>query len=153
MAYNLHFNRNLVYLTIALFILLPPAITIALKNPNGDIGMFYMWLAIGIGLAFTMCFSSLFAIFLQVYYVKNDVVEKALELRHYVINSAGIAIFTDNSRFTRTWKDINIIIKTKSGYYLRTSDKAAVIIPVHAVDSESTLKKLIHIIENAKTWA
>jgi hypothetical protein len=146
LAYNLHFNRGLVLLAVILFLLVPPSIIIAIKNPTGDIGAFYMWIAIGIGLAFMMCFSSLMAIFLQVYYVKNDVVEKAMELRNYIINSAGIAIYTADSRFTRSWKAVNKIIRTKNGYYLRTSDKAAIIIPFHVVDSEIKRRVLERII-------
>ncbi len=150
LAYNLHFNRGLVLLAAILFLLVPVSIIIAIKNPTGDIGAFYMWIAIGIGLAFIMCFSSLMAIFLQVYYVKNDVVEKAMELRNYIINSAGIAIYTDDSRFTRTWKDVIKIIKTKNGYYFRTSDKAAIIIPFHVVDSEKKRQSLQRIITTSK---
>lgn len=146
LAYNLHFNRGLVLLAIILLLSLPLSIIIAIKNPIGDIGAFYMWIAIGIGVAFIMCFSSLMAIFLQVYYVKNDVVEKAMELRNYIINSAGIAIYTDDSRFTRSWKDVIKIIKTKNGYYLRTGDKAAIIIPFHVVDSEIKRQSLQRII-------
>lgn len=146
LAYNLHFNRGLVLLAIILFLLLPISIIIAIKNPTGDIGTFYMWLAIGVGLAFIMSFSSLMAIFIQIYYVKGDVVEKAMEFRNYIINSAGIAIYTADSRFARSWKDIIKIIRTKNGYYLRTSDKAAVIIPFHVIDSDITRQNLQRII-------
>jgi hypothetical protein len=151
LAYNLHFNRGLVFMAIILFLMLTPSIIIAIKNPTGDIGMFYMWLAIGIGLAFIISFSSLLAIFIQIYYIKNDVVEKAMELRNYIINNAGVAIYTSNSRFTRSWKDINKIIITKNGYYLRTSDKTAVIIPFHAVESESMRQNLKQIIDIGKS--
>ena len=146
LIYNLYFNRSLVFLTIILFLLLPISIIVAVKNPVGDIGVFYMWLAIGVGLAFIISFSSLLAIFIQVYYVKNDTVEKSMELRNYIINSAGIAIYTDNSRFVRSWKDMLKIIKTRNGYYLKTSDKAAVIIPFHVIDSESKRQSLQRII-------
>ncbi|GEM_PF-3264761 len=151
LIYNLYFNRSLVFLTIILFLLLPISIIVAVKNPVGDIGVFYMWLAIGVGLAFIISFSSLLAIFIQVYYVKNDTVEKSMELRNYIINSAGIAIYTDNSRFVRSWKDMLKIIKTRNGYYLKTSDKAAVIIPFHVIDSESKRQSLQRIIAANKT--
>jgi hypothetical protein len=151
LIYNLYFNRSLVFLTIILFLLLPISIIVAVKNPVGDIGVFYMWLAIGVGLAFIISFSSLLAIFIQVYYVKNDTVEKSMELRNYIINSAGIAIYTDDSRFVRSWKDMLKIIKTRNGYYLKTSDKAAVIIPFHVIDSESKRQSLQRIIAANKT--
>jgi len=150
LAYNLHFNRGLVFLTLFLFLLLLPSLIIALKYPTGDIGTFYMWITIGIGIAFVITFSSLLAIYIQVYYIKNEVVEKSMEFRNYIINSSGIAIFTANSRFTRTWKEIIKIIKTKNGYYLKTSDKAAVIIPFHVIQSEAERNVLKRIINTAR---
>jgi hypothetical protein len=150
LTYNLHFNRGLIYLSIILFVMLVPAIGISLKYPSGDLGMFYMWLAIGIGLALIMCSSSLIAIYIQVYYIKNDVVEKAMEFRNYIINSAGIAIFTSNSRLTRPWKDIVKVIESRRGFYFLTGDKAAIIIPHHVFESEAAIKNLRLIIASGK---
>jgi hypothetical protein len=149
--YNLHFNRGLIYMTIILGLLLIPGLILAFKYHTGDSGMFFMWLAIGVGMALVMCFSSLSAIFIQVYYIKGDVVEKAMEFRSYIINSAGIAIFTSNSQLIRSWKDIIKAVESKHGFYLRTSDKAAIIIPHHVVESVISLENLKQIIGKGKS--
>jgi hypothetical protein len=149
--YNLHFNRGLIYMSIILAILLVPAIIIAIKYPHGDLGMFYMWMAIGVGLALIMSSSTLLAIFIQVYYIKNDVVDKAMEHRNYIINSAGIAIYTPKSQLVRSWKEIIKAIESRSGFYLRTSDKAAIIIPYHVLESDSVLETFKRILAAVKS--
>jgi hypothetical protein len=151
LAYNLHFNRGLIYMSIILTILLAPAIIIAIKYPHGDLGMSYMWMAIGVGLALIMSSSSLLAILIQVYYVKNDVVDKAMEYRNYIINNAGIAIYTPKSQLIRSWKEIVKVIESNSGFYLRTSDKAAIIIPYHVIESDSELETFKRLLTAAKS--
>jgi hypothetical protein len=151
LAYNLHFNRGLIYMSIILTILLVPAIIIAIKYPYGDLGMFYMWMAIGVGLALIMSSSTLLAIFIQVYYIKNDVIDKAMEHRNYIINSAGIAIYTPKSQLIRSWKEIAKVIESNSGFYLRTSDKAAIIIPYHVIESDSELETFQRILTASKS--
>jgi hypothetical protein len=150
LAYNLHFNRGLIYMSIILAILLAPAIIIAIRYPHGDLGMFYMWMAIGVGLALIMSSSTLLAIFVQVYYIKNDVVDKAMDHRNYIINSAGIAIYTPESQLVRSWKEIVKVIESTSGFYLRTSDKAAIIIPHHVIGSDSVLETFQRILAVCK---
>jgi hypothetical protein len=150
LAYNLHFNRGLIYMSIILAILLAPAVIIAMKYPHGDLGMFYMWMAIGVGLALIMSSSTLLAILIQVYYVKNDVVDKAMEHRNYIISDAGIAIYTPKGQLVRSWKEIAKVIESNSGFYLRTSDKAAIIIPYHVIESDSVLEALRRIFAAGK---
>lgn len=148
--YNLHFNRGVIYLGILFSLLFFPGLLLALQHPAGDLGTFYLWLEIGICLGWVLCFSSILAIVLQVFYLKSPVVEKAMEYRHYVINSAGVAVFTSDSRLVRTWREIIKIIRTKHRFYLRTSDKAAIIIPGQVLKDAEGIENLKRILKNAE---
>lgn len=148
--YNIHFNRGVVFLGIAFTLMFIPGLLLAFRHTGTDLGTFYMWLEIGICLGWIMCFSSILAIFLQVFYLKSEAVEKAMEFRHYIINTAGVAVYTSQSKLTRTWKDIIKTIKTNNGFYLRTSDKAAIIIPRHVLKDTQELENLERLLKNAK---
>jgi hypothetical protein len=144
--YNLHFNRGVIVLAVVFLILLFPGLLLAIHNPGGDIGTFYIWLEIGFAMGLIISISGIIAIVAQVFFIKSEAVEKAMQLRNYNINSDGVEISSAEGHLARSWDDFKKIIKTRRGYYLRTSDKAAIIFPnwvFNSADDYEAFKKLI----------
>ena len=131
--YNLYFSRGVTILAIIFAVAFVPSLLLALGRPHGDLGTFYLWLVIGIGLGILVCASVILAIYFQVYHIKSVIIERAMESRSYLISSAGLAVSTTTGQMTRTWADIPRVVETRHGVYLCTRDKAALIIPYHVV--------------------
>jgi len=149
--YNIYFVKWLVIGAVVFFTLAITAFVIALKTPSGDLKTTIIWAVMGFGVGFSICAGSVAAILLQIFFVNNETVNKAMTRRSYIINSAGIAVFNEQGKITRTWKDIKSIIKTRHGYYIKTGDKIAIVIPRQAFASQSDLEIFKELVKLAKT--
>jgi hypothetical protein len=149
--YNLHFNIGIIILAIIFLVLLLPGLILTLKYPGGDLGMFFVWLEIGFALGLLICLGVILIIVLQIFYIKSDAVDKAMRKRNYIINSAGVAVFTDEGQLVRAWTDFKKINHTRQGYYLRTSEKVAIILPLWAFKSPEDLLAFKALVKSQKS--
>ena len=127
--YNIHFARFIVWGALALFIMFAAGAVLVLKTPSGDLQTAFVWGEMAIAVGLSMCVGIIAAIALQVFFLRNETVAMSMEKRNYIINSAGITVYNDRRRITRTWRDILKIIRTRKAYYFRTGDKLAIIVP------------------------
>jgi len=127
--YNLFYARFLVIGVIVFLILMVVGLIVTVNTPKGDLRTTLYWIELALGIGFSICLATISAIALQVYIVKNKTIEKAITKKSYIINSAGIAIFDERRKLTRTWKDIVKIDRSRQRFYIRTSSKLAIIIP------------------------
>ena len=138
--YNLYFVRWLVVGAVAFFGLAIAAFILALNTPSGDLKTAIQWAVVGFGIGFSLCGGSIAAIMLQIFFIKNKSVEQAMTTRNYAISSVGVAVFNEQGRITRTWKDIKKVIKARHGFYIRTGDKIAIVIPRHVFADKSEIE-------------
>jgi hypothetical protein len=138
--YNIYFIRWLVIGAIIFFALAIGAFIFTLKMPTGDLKTAVIWAVMGFGVGFSICAGSVAVVLLQIFFVKNETVNKAMTRRNYIINSAGIAVFNDQGKIVRTWRDIRRIIKTRHGFYIKTGDKIAIVVPRHVFGNNVEVK-------------
>jgi hypothetical protein len=129
--YNMHFIRLLIFGAIIFFVLAIGVFVFSLNTPTGDYKTTLVWMVMGFGAGFSICAGSIAVVVLQIYFVKSEAVDKAMTVRNYIVNSAGIAVFNDKKRITRTWLEIRRVIKTRHGFYIKTGDKIAIVLPRH----------------------
>lgn len=127
--YNIYFVRLLAVGAILLFLLTIAVFILTLYTPPGDLKTAFLWVVMGLGVGFSLCAGTIAAIILQIFFLKNESVNKAMSLRNYVINSSGIMVFNEDGKITRTWNDIRRIIKTSHGFYVKTGDRIAIVLP------------------------
>jgi len=138
--YNIYFIRWLVIGAIVFFALAISAFIFALETPTGDLKTTIIWAVMGFGVGFSICAGSVAAILLQIFFVKNEAVNKAMNRRNYIISSSGIAVFNEQGKIIRTWKEITRIIKARHGFYIKTGDKVAIVIPRHVFANNHEIK-------------
>ena len=149
--YNIHFVRLLVIGAITFFILAVGVFTYTLSVPTGDFKTTLIWVVMGCGIGFSLCSGTIAAIVLQVFFLKNESVARAMTFRNYIINEAGVAVFTDKAKIARTWKDVRKVIKTRHGFYIKTGDRIAIVLPRHVFTDKEEIEhfqKLIKLAEN-----
>jgi hypothetical protein len=129
--YNMHFIRLLIVGAIAFFILAIAVFVYSLNAPPGDYKTTLVWMVMGFGAGFSICAGSIAVVVLQIYFVKSEAVDQAMTIRNYIVNSSGIAVYNDKRRITRTWHDIKKVVKTRHGFYIKTGDKIAIVLPRH----------------------
>lgn len=146
--YNIYFARLMVFGFFLFLILFIAGFIVILNTPSGDLQTTFVWVEIAIGAGLSVCVGTIAAIALQVYFLKSGAIEKSMTERNYIISTAGIAVFNERGKIMRTWKDVKKIIKTHHGYYIRTGDKLAIIIPHKELQDPEILKLFIAIIKN-----
>lgn len=127
--YNIYFVRLLVVGSILFFILTIAVFIVTLYTPPGDLKTTLIWVIMGFGAGFSLCAGTIAAIILQIFFLKNESVSKAMSLRNYMIDASGIAVFNEQGRIVRAWKDIRRIIKTSHGFYVKTGDRISIVLP------------------------
>jgi hypothetical protein len=138
--YNLYFVRYLVYGFFVFLFLFAIGFIMALKTPRGDLQTALIWLEVFLGIGISICAGTMTAIVLQIYFLKNRTVDRAMTQKNYIINSAGVAVFDEKNKIVRTWNKVLKVIKTRQGFYIRTGDKLAIIIPRRAFKDADELK-------------
>jgi hypothetical protein len=138
--YNFHFQRLLAAGAAVFFVLAIVGSIAVLRTPIGDLRTALIWLELGFGIGFSICGGSVAGVALQIFIFKTSPVKRAMSRRSFVINSYGVAIFNEQGRIDRSWKDIKTIIKTRHGFYLRTSDKLAIVIPRRELKLQNDLE-------------
>lgn len=146
--YNLHFIRLFVIGFFIFLLLFIAGFILVIKTPKGDIQTTFIWMEIGFGIVLSICMGAISAIVLQVYFLKSNIIARAMSTRNYIIDTAGIAVFDKRGKIVRTWKDVKKIIKTRKGFYFRTSDKLAIIIPRRVFKDPDMLEEFENIITN-----
>ena len=146
--YNFHFLRLLSAGAAAFFVLAIVGSIAVLRTPVGDLRTALIWADLGFGVGFSICAGSVAAVALQIFIFKSGPVERAMSKRSYVINSGGIAVFNDQGRIARSWNDVKTIVKTRHGFYLRTSDKLAIVIPRRVLKQQNDLESFKAILNN-----
>ena len=149
--YNIYFIRWLVIGAIVFFALAIAAFIFAMKTPTGDLKTAIIWAVMGFGVGFSICAGSVAAISLQIFLIKNETVNKAMTRRNYIINSAGIAVFNEQGKIVRPWKEIKRIIKTRNGFYIKTGDKIAIVIPRHVFADPYEIRQFENLIKFANS--
>ena len=129
--YNMHFIRLLIIGAIVCFILAIAVFIFSLNAPPSDFKTTLVWMVMAFGAGFSICAGSIAVVVLQIYFVKSEAVDKAMTTRNYIINSAGIAVYNDQRRITRTWREIKKVVRTRHGFYVKTGDKIAIVLPRH----------------------
>ncbi|MCP4582807.1 MAG: YcxB family protein [candidate division Zixibacteria bacterium] len=147
--YNLFFVRWLLVGAIAFFILAISAFILSLNMLSGDLKTTIQWAVMGFGIGFSMCGGSIAAIMLQIFFIKNKSVEQAMTRRNYIINPAGVAVFNERGKIVRTWKEIRKVVKAGHGFYIKTGDKIAIVIPRHVFTDKNEIKLFEKIVKQA----
>ena len=148
--YKIYFMRLLVVGAVLFFILAIAAFIITLYTPPGDLKTTLVWVIMGFGAGFSLCAGTIAAIVLQIFFVKNESVNKAMSLRNYKIDSSGIMVFNEQGRIVRTWKEIRSIIKTSHGFYVKTGDRIAIVLPRRVFSTSKELALFERFAELAK---
>ena len=145
--YNLHFIRLLGYAAIGFFILSIAFFIIALNTPYGDMRTTFIWVVMASGAGFSITAGSIAAIVLQVFILKNETIARAMTRRSYIISESGVAVYNEQGRIKRTWKEIRKVIKTHHGFYIKTGEKIAIVLPRHVFKDNNQIKLLEGIIK------
>ncbi|MCD6161393.1 MAG: YcxB family protein [candidate division Zixibacteria bacterium] len=145
--YNMYFTRLMVFGFFVLLILFMAGFIVIINTPSGDLQTTFVWVEIALGAGLSVCIGTIGAIALQIYFLKGGGIEKSMTERNYIISMAGIAVFTERSKIMRTWKDVIKVIKTRHGYYIRTGDKLAIIIPHRELKNPDDLQAFKEIIK------
>lgn len=140
--YNLHFIRLLGYAAVAFFILSIVFFVIALNTPYGDLRTTFIWVVMASGAGFSITAGSIAAIVLQVFILKNDTITRAMTRRSYIISESGVAVYNEQGRIKRTWKEIRKVVKTHHGFYMKTGEKIAIVLPRHVFKDNNQIKLL-----------
>jgi len=131
LSYNFHFMRLLMVGAAACFILAVAVFIYSQNIPPGDYRTTLNWVVTAFGVGFSLCGGPIAVVILQLFGSKNEAVNKAMAWRNYIISSSGIVVFNDQGRISRTWRDVKKVIKTRHGFYLKTGDKLAFVLPRH----------------------
>jgi hypothetical protein len=127
--YNLYFIRWIVFGAITLILLFITGLVWYVITPKGDLQTAIIWIVIGIAAGFSVCMGSIMAIILQIYYIKNEIVTKAMTKKNYIINGQGLTVYDERGQITRTWTQVKNVIRTKRSFYIRTGDKMSIVLP------------------------
>ena len=146
--YNIYFARLMVFGFFLFLILFVAGFIVIINTPSGDMQTTFVWVEIAIGAGLSVCVGTIAAIALQVYFIRSGVIEKSMTERNYIISTAGIAVFNERGKIMRTWKDVKKVIKTHHGYYIRTGDKLAIIIPLRELQNPDNLESFKKMIKN-----
>jgi hypothetical protein len=138
--YNIHFARLPMLGFFVFLFLFIAGFILAIQTPKGDLQTAFIWTEIGLGIGLSICMGTISAIVLQIYFLKSTTVTRAMSERNYIISSAGIAVSDERNRLNRTWQEVRNVIKTRKGFYFRTGDKLAIIIPRHVFKDRNDLK-------------
>jgi len=138
--YNFHFLRLLAAGAAFFFALAIAGSILVLWAPIGDLRTALIWAEIGFGLGFSLCAGPVAGVTMQIFFFKSGTVDRAMTRRSYIIDDGGIAIFNDRGRIARTWNEVKTIIRTRHGFYLRTSDKLAIVIPRRELRQQNDLE-------------
>jgi hypothetical protein len=138
--YNIHFVRLLVAGSIIFFILAIAVFVCTLYVPPGDLKTTLIWLVMAFGVGFSLCAGSIAAVVLQIFILKNETVAKAMTSRNYTISESGVAVYNEKGRIKRTWEEIRKVVKTHHGFYIKTGDKIAIVLPRHAFGSRDQIE-------------
>jgi hypothetical protein len=144
--YNLHFARFIVLGLIAFFMLFVIGLIAIVSAPKGDLQIAFIWIEMAIGIGFSICAGIIAAIVIQIYFQKTASVKQAMAEKSYIIDSTGITVFDDSHRIVRSWQDILKIITTRRGFYFRTGDKLAIVIPRRVLKDSHELKAFENIL-------
>jgi len=148
--YNIYFIRWMVIGAIIFFALAVGTFIFTLKMPTGDLKTAVIWAVMGFGVGFSICAGSVAVVLLQIFFTKNETVNKAMTSRNYFINSTGIAVFNEQGKIVRTWREIKSIIKARHGFYIKTGDKAAIVIPRHVFANNNEIKLFETLVKQAQ---
>lgn len=140
--YNLYFIRLLGYGAITFFLSSVAFFIVVLITPFGDLRTAFIWVVMVSGAGFSICAGSIAAIVLQVFILKNDTITRAMTRRSYIIDSSGVAIYNEKGRITRTWHEMKKIVKTRHGFYMKTGEKIAIVLPRHVFKDRNEIKLL-----------
>ncbi len=149
--YNIYFIRLLVLAAIACFLGAIGVFIYSLQIPTGDYKTTLIWIIMALSAGFSISGGTIAAIVLQVFVLKNESVNQAMTMRSYIINSAGIAVFNKSRKIVRTWNDIRRVIKTHHGYYIKTGDRIAIVLPRHVFKNDEQIEYFEQLIQLAKT--
>jgi hypothetical protein len=139
--YNMHFIRLLIVGAIVFFILAVGVFVFSLSTLPGDYRTTLIWLVMAFSAGFSICAGSIAVVILQLFFVKNETVNQAMIGRNYIVNSAGIAVYNDKRRITRTWREIRKVIRTRHGFYIKTGDKIAIVLPRHVFNGPDQIRQ------------
>jgi len=146
--YNLYFSRYVVVAGLAFLALFIAGFILTVRASSDDLRASFMWLDIGLGAGFSVCVGIVTSIALQVYVLKSDVIERAMTWRSYDISHEGISVFNRQAKIDRPWTNVRNVYETKHGFYVRTGDRLAIIIPVRELKDSGKLQNFREILEN-----